>query len=131
MKARATIVLAVALAVASGCSRAVGSLPPDSAAPDLVLVAYLGALVAGDCQTARALSTPVARGGVSCDRPRLTSFSNPGEGARPTDGEIVYAIEITTAGGDISLPDGEHPWFYDVLRGPNGVWRVNGGGSGP
>jgi hypothetical protein len=61
----------------------------------------------------------------------VTSFSNPGEGARPTDSEIVYAIEITIVGGDVSLPDGEHTSFYDVLRGPNGAWRVNGSGSGP
>lgn len=68
----------------------------------------------------------------SCShRPQVTSFSPPGEGARPTDNEAVYAIEITTVGGDVSLPDGKHLWFYDLRRAPGGAWRVYGGGSGP
>jgi hypothetical protein len=96
-------------------------------------MAYLAALVAGDCPTARALSTAenIANNGVWCDRPRVRSFGSVGDGARPTDTESVYAVSITTAGGDSSLPDGEHLWFYDLRRQPSGAWRVYQSGSGP
>jgi predicted small lipoprotein YifL len=126
--------LVVLMAGIAGCgTQAPRSLPPDTAPSKEVLVAYLQALVAGDCATARALSTPenVANNGVWCDRPRVTSFGSTGDGAGPTDNEIVYAVSITTVGGDLSLPDAERLWFYDLRRQPNGAWRVYGSGSGP
>ncbi len=73
----------------------------------------------------------VSANGVWCDRRQVTSFALPGQGAQPTDNEAVYAVEITTVGGDESLPDGEHYWFYDFRRAPGGPWRVSSVGSGP
>ena len=61
----------------------------------------------------------------------MTAFSTPGNAARPTDSEVVYGIQITIVGGDESLSDGPHFWFYNLTRGPGGARRVNGGGSGP
>jgi hypothetical protein len=108
------------------------TLPPANAQPGEVVAAYLQALVDGDCAKARALST---NGGQApfCDRPRVTAYSelSRGNGAHPNPTEVVYAVELTIRGGDVSLPDGKHTMFVQVLLQPGGVWRVNGVGSGP
>ena len=70
MRLRTIAVVLVAVVAGAGCGSSVSvSLPPDSAAPEVVLATYLGALVAGDCRTARALSTAqhIMDEGVWCD----------------------------------------------------------------
>lgn len=126
----ALTLLAVAAIAACG-PRTV--LPPDSAPPAVVLNAYLTALLAGDCDTARALATPTFfRGnGELCGGPDVSAFTPLRGPATPRDGEVVFSTTLTTRGGDGSMPDGDNLWFYSLVRQPNGAWRLAGGGSGP
>ena len=120
-----------ALALLSGCSRP--SLPSDSAPPEVVLEAYLHAFKAGDCATARALGTAtfVVGNGELCGALDLISYTISKPPATPNDHEVVFGTLETTHGGDGSVPEDPHIWFYDVQRQPNGPWRITGGGSGP
>ena len=116
-----------------GCVGSRIVLPPDSAPPDVVLNAYLGALVAGDCDAASRRATPdyARQTAAFCGGVRVkafTVFSNP---AILGDSEIEYGLDLTTSGGDETLPDGSHTWFYSLARRPGGPWRVEGGGGGP
>ena len=43
---------------------------------------------------------------------------------------MVFSTVLTTAGGDDSMPDGDHVWFYSLKRQLAGVWRLIAGGSG-
>jgi hypothetical protein len=133
MKAmRAAVVVLVLVAIASGCgSPASVSMPPISSPPDAVLATYLRALVVGDCSTASALSTPAAGSRVWCNSPHVTSFSALDEGASPSAGERVYATQIVVEGTDMSLGDGEHTWFYRLVRQADATWRIADHGSGP
>ena len=98
-----------------------------------MLEAYLEALVAGDCTTTRALSTDAGRQGNGdlCGGVRVSAYRIAGEPATPNDHEVVFGTTVQTTGGDVSLPDGPHTWFYDLVRQPDGAWRIAGGGSGP
>ena len=130
------LLLAVALAACSVISPVPQStLPPANADPATVTAAYLQALVDGDCVKARALSTANSlanHGAPFCDRPRVTGYSELSrDGAHPSATEVVYAVQLTIRNGDISLPDGDHTMFVQVLLEPGGLWRVNGVGSGP
>jgi hypothetical protein len=122
----------VVLTAISACGSLI-SLPPDSSPPDVVLNAYLAALKAGDCETARALETPtlVVGNGELCGALEVRAFTPLHGPATPQDGEVVFSTVLTTKGGDVSMPDGDHDWFYTLIRQPNGSWRVAGGGSGP
>jgi hypothetical protein len=99
----------------------------------VVLRAYLEELQAGDCVAARALATPTFRvgNGELCGALRVTAFAPLGEPATPSDQEAVFSTKLTTVGGDQSMPDGGHIWFYDLVLQPDGAWRLAGGGSGP
>jgi hypothetical protein len=122
--------ISLALLASAGC-RIV--LPPDSASPGVVLNAYLGALQAGDCDAASRLATPgYARETVAfCGGVRVTAFSVYSNPAILGDNEIEYGLSLTTSGGDETLPDGSHTWFYSLVRPSGGPWRVEGGGGGP
>jgi hypothetical protein len=135
---RRLVLAALLAAIASACSTATATprttLPPPNAEPAEVVANYLQALVDGDCGKAAALTT--ARGLTGsrpwCDRPRVTGYSELSRNdADPGTTERVYAVQLTTRGGDVSLPDGDHTMFVQVLLQPGGVWRVNGVGSGP
>lgn len=113
---------------------AAASLPPDDAPPDVVLATYLEALKAGDCATAHLLVTNsfTIGNGELCGALRVTRVVIAADDpAQPREGEVVFATTITVAGGDQSMPDGDHIWFYDLQRQDNGAWRITGGGSGP
>ena len=43
----------------------------------------------------------------------------------------MLAATLTIKGGDESLQDGDHLWFYTLRRQPTGAWRLSAGGSGP
>jgi hypothetical protein len=119
--------------VLGGCGPAV-QLPPDSAAPAVVLDAYLRALVAGDCNTGRQLATEsFGKGsGELCGNARVSAYRIDGEPARPSADEVVFSTTLTTAGSDDgSIEPGEIIWFYSLDRQPNGSWRIVGGGTGP
>jgi hypothetical protein len=109
------------------------AVPPDSAPPAVVLEAYLVALRSGDCDTADALAAPtfVVGNRELCGALHVTAFGALTAPAIPRDGEVVSSTPLAIAGGDASMPDGEHLWFYTLDRQPNGAWRLAGGGSGP
>lgn len=109
------------------------SVPPDSATPETVLRAYLDAVVAGDCTKAHAFaaSTFVFGNGELCGRLQMHSYAiNPQPAGNPAN-DLVFATTIRVTGGDQSMPDGDHTWFYTLKRQPNGAWRLTGGGSAP
>jgi hypothetical protein len=132
------LVLALLTVVATAsCSAATTpsafSLPPASAGADVVLDAYLRALVAGDCATGRKLTTAtfVKGNGELCGETRVSDYKiNPEPGGGGT--EKVYSTTITTSGtSDGSIQAGSMTWFYDLVQQPDGSWRIAGGGSGP
>lgn len=120
--------------IASACSGPTFSAPPDSAAPQEVLAAYLRALMRGDCAAGKALGTPTfGKGnGELCGATSVSSFRIDGPAPDPNATEWVFATTLVTTGSaDGSIQPGELTWFYDLRRQPNGSWRLVGGGSGP
>ena len=132
--------------VADGCGGSVdGAVPacshipstPPSAAgvapPDVVLGEYLTALQAGDCAMAHtfASSSFIVSDGELCGVLHVSAFSPLTGPATPKDGEVVFSTELTTSGGDVSMPDGQHTWFYTLDRQSNRAWLIAAGGSGP
>jgi hypothetical protein len=118
------------------CSHIPSSTPagsPGVAPPEVVLSDYLAALQAGDCRTAHqfATSTFIVGNGELCGVLHVSAFTPLTGPATPRDGEVVFSSELTTSGGDVSMPDGQHTWFYTLDRQSNGAWRITGGGSGP
>jgi hypothetical protein len=114
-----------------GCSRSPVVLPADSAPPAVVLNAYLTAIVAHDCDTARTLETKDYSSGHDCGIWHMTAFGDPVGPETPRDGEAVFSTTVTTQGGEKTLPDGHHTLFFNLIRQPGGAWRVAGGGTGP
>lgn len=125
--------LAVLALLVAACSAPSPSIPQSNPeAPGIVLDAYLNALVEGDCVTARALATPTFGDGHFCGVAlHMTSFGVDPAPATPRDGELVYSTTITTQGGDETILDGTHTWFYTLIRQEGGAWRIAGGGTGP
>lgn len=127
------IFILFAVAAVAGCGSG-AALPPDSATPDVVLNAYLTALKAGDCGTTHQLfatSNVNVGNGDQCGALHVSAFTPLAGPATPKAGEVVFSTELTTSGGDFSMPDGQHTWFYTLDRQPSGAWRITGGGSGP
>jgi hypothetical protein len=107
------------------------ALPSKGATPAQVLDAYLRALKAGDCKTAHALTTSsFARNGELCGHLRVKSYTPLGRPATPGN-EVIFSTNLITEGGDASMPDGLHTWFYSLTKQADGAWRLVGGGSGP
>ncbi|KRE60671.1 hypothetical protein [Nostocoides sp. Soil756] len=127
--------LALAAPALAGCAvrAADGAATPAADAPArVVLDAYLRALEAGDCDAARAISTPTFTGGNGdlCGDVRVSSSSVTEPAAAPEPDHLTYATVLVTEGGDDTLPAGVTTWFYRLERTAGG-WRVAGGGSGP
>lgn len=133
------VLAALALAVVAACAPAApgasaASLPTASAAPEVVLDAYLRALVAGDCDTGRKLVTTtfVKGNGELCGDTQVSAYRIQPEPARPSADEAVFATTLTTSGtADRAVQAGDIIWFYSLDRQPDGSWRIVGGGSGP
>ena len=108
------------------------ALPSKDATSGEVLDAYLRALKAGDCRTARALTTsPFASIGELCGHVRVKSYTPVGSPATPGE-EAIFSTNLITQGSDPSpMPDGLHTRFYRLIRQPAGAWRVATAGSGP
>lgn len=124
----------IAAFLVAGCSQGdTAVLVANDAPPSDVIVAYLHDLRSGDCEAAHALATSTfTRGrGELCGDLTVKAFTPPGEPAVPRVGEVVFATTLTTQGGDASLPDGDHTWFYTLHKQAGGEWRIIGGGSGP
>jgi hypothetical protein len=125
---------AVAVVLLAGCSRGQSvTMPPKNAAPAEVLGTYLQALRAGDCRSAHALATSsfVLGNGELCGALTAKSYSPLGKPANPREGEVIFSTTLTTEGGDQSMSNGDHTWFYSLDRQADGAWRLVGGGSGP
>ena len=123
----------VALLVAA-CAGPKFSPPPDAAGPDVVLRAYLQALVTGDCSAGQVLGTSTFGfgNGELCGHTTVSSFSINGAPATPNGSEVVFSTTLETSGtADGTVRPGGMTWFYDLKRQPTGVWRLAGGGSGP
>ncbi len=107
-------------------------LPSKDAAPAEVLGAYLRALKTGDCNTAHALTTSTFAfgNGELCGHIKVKSYTPVGNPATPGD-QAIFSTNLITEGGDASMPDGLHTWFYTLTRQADGAWRLVGGGSGP
>lgn len=110
-------------------------MPPDDASPERVVQAYADAVHAEDCATAEAL---VEHGKSWCghiDITALTVTDRTQERKQTESGngpmiERVW-VKLTTRGGDVSLPDGDHLWSYLLDRGgPSGTWRIYDQGMG-
>ena len=123
-----SLVLVASLAGAlAGCGHASVSMPPDSAAPDVVLETYLRAQVAGDCTTVRALTLETA---VPCDGSiKAYAFDHSRSFSLP-DGSVQFHVTLTVT-IEFGMTAGEHGFYYYLARQPNGVWRVTSGGDGP
>lgn len=131
---RSGIVALTLLAAALVACAAPPVLPPDSAPPAEVLIAYLIALRDGDCDSARLLATPTFTfgNGELCGSVVVSAIGPLVGPATPSDHEVVFATVLTTGGdGGRSIRPGEVDWFYALERQPNGAWRLTGGGSGP
>ena len=108
------------------------ALPSKGATPAEVLNAYLRALKAGDCKTAHALATSTfsVGNGELCGHLSVKSYTPLGKPATPGN-EVIFSTNLITEGGDASMPDGLHTWFYSLTKQADGAWRLVGGGSGP
>jgi hypothetical protein len=120
---------------APGGSSAVGiEIPPDLAPPDVVLRAYLEAVRAGDCATARRFVVPATfrKGtGELCGAVQLRSYRNAGNALTPSATEIIFGMTLTAGGSaDGSIPAGDFLWSYDLVRQAGGAWRIVSAGQG-
>ena len=111
-----------------------GPAPSPSAQavdPTQVLFQYLRALATGDCALARTYATADFGDGHYCGGAlHVTGFDIK---PSPADlgGEMVFALTLWTRGGDETMPDGSHTWFFQLKRQPDDRWLVSDGGSGP
>jgi hypothetical protein len=103
------------------------TIPPDSAAPDLVLGAYLSALVARDCDTAEQfIDSPIYRwsdmlcGGAVT----ITDFSLIGEPRREGYNKARLDALLTTDGRSIGLPADQGRFTFDLQQRTSGAWRI-------
>ena len=133
--ARGSAVAAVGLAAAlalGACTHAAGALPEDGATPRQVLDAYLLALQAGDCATTHEYAVDrFLTDGELCGHVNVLSYRGDAYKAQPSADQVELAATLTMKGGDQSLQDGDHLWFYTLHRQPTGAWRLSAGGSGP
>ncbi len=124
------VVLAVALGLGA-CTHVARAIPADSATPRQVLDAYLLALQAGDCATTHEYAVDqFLTDGELCGHVNVLSYRSDAYRSEATD-QVELAATLTIKGGDQSLQDGDHLWFYTLRRQPTGAWRLSAGGSGP
>jgi len=122
---------ATGCALLAGCTRDPKPLPPKEATPRQVLDAYLLALQAGDCGTTHEFAVDgFLTDGDLCGRVNVLSYRNDGYRSPPSPDEVVLADTLTVRGGDQSLSDGDHLWFYTLRQQPDGAWRISAAGSG-
>lgn len=105
----------------------------DTDAAD-VLGRYLDALVARDCPTALALATADFASDTNAfcaGSTRIVVLAVDPNPSLPDASQVEFTLTIRTSGGDVTLQDGSHTWFYTLTRQQDGAWRVSGGGGGP
>ena len=110
--------------------------PPDEATPEQVVRAYADAVHAGDCDTAQTLVADRSEswcGNVDITAMTVTGTTQERKSTQSGDGPVIQRVwvNLTSRGGDASLPDGELKWSYLLDRtGPKGAWRIYDQGMG-
>ena len=126
---------ALSLTIAA-CSTARVPIPPDDATPEQVVQTYADAVHARDCKTADALVNNQRQswcGGIDITALKVIELTQERKATDPGQGPMIERVwvNLTSQGGDISLPDGDHAWSYLLDRtGPNGAWRIYEQGTG-
>jgi len=130
-------------------------MPADDASPEQVVAAYMEALDAGDCETAKALVIPSSHESTQWWCSQVASMSDATVAAAvPEPAELSSSANLQSSGesaasrevvdvrvtfdfrrrpfaGDISLPDGPTHWGYFLQRGsPEEPWRIFSEGNG-
>lgn len=103
------------------------TIPPDSAAPDVVLGAYLSALAARDCDTAEQfIDSPIYRwsdilcgGAVS-----ITEFSLVGEPSRSGYNRASMDALLTTDGRSSGMSADQGRFTFELQQRASGAWRI-------
>lgn len=128
------VVAGLAAAGCGGASHAgAPSMPPADASPEDVVRAYVRAINAHDCTTARALAAGADAwcGHSTLDDLRITGTTDRTREGRPTEKVTQVLVEFTLHGGDASMGEGRHGWGYLLDRsGPRGAWRIHDQGVG-
>ena len=126
---------ALSLTIAA-CSTARVPIPPDDATPEQVVQAYADAVHARDCKTAEALVNNQRQswcGSIDITALKVIELTQERKATDSGKGPMIERVwvSLTSQGGDISLPDGDHVWSYLLDRtGPNGAWRIYEQGTG-
>lgn len=114
------------------------AVPPDSATPEQVVRAYVAALNAHDCGTARDLTVPEEwsySDGWCEDVASLRHLDMVGS-VTPSPGKVdsvgvTFDLDWRFLRGDGSLPQGRTSWGYDLQRtSADDPWRIVGQGVG-
>ncbi len=130
-------------------------MPADDASPEQVVAAYMEALDAGDCETAKALVIPSSHESTQRWCSQVASMSDATVAAAdPEPAELSSSANLQSSGEsaasremvdvrvtfdfrrrpfawDISLPDGPTSWGYGLQReSPAEPWRIFAEGNG-
>jgi hypothetical protein len=113
-------------------------MPPPTASPHQVVLAYLRALDAHDTATAEALSSPSMRGTTQMWLGTTASITHIRIGAisydpqQPPGEQYSVATDFVYTShwwkDDPSFGDGEHYWEYWLVRA-HGRWLINDDGT--
>ncbi|GAA4568908.1 hypothetical protein GCM10023193_51510 [Planotetraspora kaengkrachanensis] len=106
------------------------AMPPVTATPEQVTLAYLRALDAHDTKTARALSTKDHRPVTDLWLQGTTGISDIDITDSRGESGATVATSFTTHGSDDSFVDGSY-WVYTLTRDSrSGRWLINSEGMG-
>jgi hypothetical protein len=126
---------AIASAISAPANTEPAQDPVTVAAQRAVVANYLNAVKTRDCTAADRYfvdGTPQIGNGDLCHEGslRLLAYQIEGAPATPSPDEAVFAMTITTTGGDHTM-QGLTMWFLTLHRQPAGNWLISAGGSGP
>jgi hypothetical protein len=103
----------------------------EDVTPKGIVGRYLDAAVVGDCRLASQLATTdLVRQGLWCADPRVLSYGEISDGELlDNPNERWFVVEAVVMGGtgleQLGLHAGENSVLVQVLRDPDGSWRVN------
>lgn len=117
----------VVLLAGAGCARV--ATPAPAASPEDVVRAYVAAVNAKDCSTAKELAPGSAGqwcGHVRLDDLQVTGTSDEAHEGDPSRQVKHVSVQFTLHGGDGSMGEGRNGWGYLLDRtGPDGAWRID------
>jgi hypothetical protein len=103
------------------------TLPPDSAEPEVVLGAYLGALSAGQCDVAEQyIDSPIYRwSDILCGGAvRITEFSIVGEPRFFGTNRLDMDALLTTNGRSVGMSADQGQFTFELQQRSSGAWRI-------